>query len=258
MRSASPGDVGGRGASRDPARARLPAGRCRRRRPRLDRVGSRRRVRARFERCTTALVDGIGTVDQSLDLPPLAPSRRRASRYFYVCVFVAAMPYVRDYHRAHGVQADVSRRTLADLGRHMTTHRLRLGTGGLLEPAWSQAALQGRGLPARSAAVPAATPGPEHGRGSRAAGLPYGPNDGCLEIHIPTRLGPLTHSVCDKSLTEARREFFDGRFPGERYRLAACKSWLLDPQLADYLPADSNIVRFQRRFRTAYAMTEAR
>jgi hypothetical protein len=27
-----------------------------------------------------------------------------------------------------------------------------------------------------------------------------------------------------------------------------CTSWLLDEQLADYLPADSNIMRFQRRF----------
>ena len=27
-----------------------------------------------------------------------------------------------------------------------------------------------------------------------------------------------------------------------------CDSWLLDPQLAEYLPATSNIVAFQRRF----------
>jgi hypothetical protein len=26
------------------------------------------------------------------------------------------------------------------------------------------------------------------------------------------------------------------------------RSWLLDPVLAEYLPADSNLVRFQRRF----------
>ena len=27
-----------------------------------------------------------------------------------------------------------------------------------------------------------------------------------------------------------------------------CSSWLLDPSLADVLPADSNLVRFQRRW----------
>ena len=30
--------------------------------------------------------------------------------------------------------------------------------------------------------------------------------------------------------------------------VGTCTSWLLDPQLAEYLPAGSNIVRFQRRF----------
>ena len=33
-----------------------------------------------------------------------------------------------------------------------------------------------------------------------------------------------------------------------RYTAFSCGSWLLDPQLLEYLPGDSNIVRFQRRF----------
>jgi hypothetical protein len=32
---------------------------------------------------------------------------------------------------------------------------------------------------------------------------------------------------------------------------ALCHSWLLDRQLRRYLPADSHIIRFQDRFRTA-------
>ena len=32
------------------------------------------------------------------------------------------------------------------------------------------------------------------------------------------------------------------------HHTAGCRSWLLDPALAEVLPADSNIVRFQRRF----------
>jgi GNAT-like C-terminal domain len=34
----------------------------------------------------------------------------------------------------------------------------------------------------------------------------------------------------------------------EPYTAFSCGSWLLDPQLLEYLPEDSNIVRFQRRF----------
>ena len=41
--------------------------------------------------------------------------------------------------------------------------------------------------------------------------------------------------------------FFDRHF-GIRYPVALCTSWLLDPQLAEYLPEESNIVQFQRRF----------
>ncbi|WP_240670751.1 hypothetical protein [Actinoplanes solisilvae] len=44
------------------------------------------------------------------------------------------------------------------------------------------------------------------------------------------------------------RAFFPRHFPGERYTAFSCGSWLLDPQLLEYLPDDSNIARFQRRF----------
>ncbi|NEE42841.1 hypothetical protein G3M53_98075, partial [Streptomyces sp. SID7982] len=35
---------------------------------------------------------------------------------------------------------------------------------------------------------------------------------------------------------------------GAPHRHATCHSWLLDRQLADHLPAGSNILAFQRRF----------
>jgi GNAT-like C-terminal domain len=36
--------------------------------------------------------------------------------------------------------------------------------------------------------------------------------------------------------------------PGGPPRIATCTSWMLDEQLAEYLPSDSNILAFQRRF----------
>ena len=41
---------------------------------------------------------------------------------------------------------------------------------------------------------------------------------------------------------------FEALFPDRRFEVATCTSWLLDEQLRQYLPADSNIIRFQRRF----------
>ncbi|MEN3536469.1 hypothetical protein AAH991_15245, partial [Microbispora sp. ZYX-F-249] len=70
--------------------------------------------------------------------------------------------------------------------------------------------------------------------------------DDAIGLHIP-ETGPLTPEAVEASLDEART-FFPRHFPGERYTSFSCGSWLLDPQLQEYLPEDSNIVRFQRRF----------
>ena len=64
--------------------------------------------------------------------------------------------------------------------------------------------------------------------------------DGVLDVHIP-ETGPLTPAACDASFARAREVF-------PNHHTFACTSWLLDPVLADVLPDDSNIVRFQRRF----------
>jgi hypothetical protein len=60
-------------------------------------------------------------------------------------------------------------------------------------------------------------------------------------------LGPLTPAAITASLDEARA-FFPRPLSRRTYTAFACGSWLLDPQLCEYLPEDSNIVRFQRRF----------
>nr|WP_246001771.1 hypothetical protein [Allorhizocola rhizosphaerae] len=66
-------------------------------------------------------------------------------------------------------------------------------------------------------------------------------------MHIPECCGPLPPAACDVAFARAA-EFFPRHFPDEPYEVAVCMSWLLDPALADHLPAESNIVRFQRRF----------
>ncbi|WP_420313612.1 hypothetical protein [Actinopolymorpha alba] len=52
-------------------------------------------------------------------------------------------------------------------------------------------------------------------------------------------------------------EFFSRHYPDEPVAFFTCVSWLMDPQLADYLPATSNIVRFQRRFQVLPLLPEA-
>ncbi len=71
-------------------------------------------------------------------------------------------------------------------------------------------------------------------------------HDPILEVHIPA-LGPLRPQACAASFRQAL-EFFPRHFPQRRFAAFTCVTWLLDPQLVAYLPADSNILRFQREF----------
>jgi len=73
-----------------------------------------------------------------------------------------------------------------------------------------------------------------------------GQGDPVLGVHIPAT-GPLVHGQCLESYGRALA-FFRRHFPEHRFRAFHCCSWLLDCQLADYLPADSNIVVFLREW----------
>ncbi|MFF3912614.1 acyltransferase domain-containing protein [Streptomyces sp. NPDC001852] len=168
---------------------------------------------------------------------------------FAVYVFVAAAPHTLARHRERGIPPEVSRRTLADLGRQMAAHRRRHGTTGVLSRRWLVRHFRGELYQLGRLQFERARLGQRTAPVLAAAGLAAIPGTACLNLHIPDFHGPLTPSACDRSLTWAR-EFFAVHFPEERPVAALCHSWLLDPQLKRYLPADSNIVRFQDRFRT--------
>ncbi|WP_027341387.1 acyltransferase domain-containing protein [Hamadaea tsunoensis] len=175
------------------------------------------------------------------------PELGELGRYFYVYVFVAALGHARRLHAAHGISDDVSRLTLADLGRSMALHRKRHGVGGLNLAHWlwrhwrGQLYQLGRLQFERSSLLePTAA-------GLTGAGLPCSPGDPILEIHIPDLLGPLSPAACDASFASAR-DFFPRHFPDTKPVAMTCTSWLLDPQLAERLPAHSNITAFQHRF----------
>lgn len=205
--------------------------------------------------CTRALVQGVGTIGQPLDLPLLPEVLGAVGRYFHVLVFVAALPHVQAYHRERRIPRDISRRTLADLGRNMAVHRGRRGIGGLHVPYWLKVHFRGELYQLGRLQFQRARLGNRTGQALRASGLPLGPGGPVLVLHIPEFSGRLTPAACDRSLALAR-EFFPRHFPDEEYTVAACYSWLLDPQLKEYLGVDANIARFQERFRTAYEVRD--
>ncbi|MFE5817711.1 acyltransferase domain-containing protein [Streptomyces sp. NPDC056479] len=213
-------------------------------------------LRPFLERSVDELVRGMGEVGGPVDLPDLDWASGALQRCFPVYVFVAALPYARAYHRDRGIPADVSRRTLADLGRNMAVHRRRHGRAGLQAPWWLIHHFRGELYQLGRLQFERARLGQRAGTRLAAAGLDVGPDSPCLNVHIPDFQGPLSPPAVERSLSLAR-EFFPRHFPRERYRVATCHSWLLDPQLRKYLPEDSNIVRFQERFRVSVEDREA-
>lgn len=176
-------------------------------------------------------------------------SRGPGMRCFWVYVYLAAVPEVRRWHRERGIPDEVSWATLADLGRHVWRYRHRFGAPGL-EPectSWFRHHFSG-GLYAlgrlQFAMQRLSSALSECGL---AAGAPV------LGVHIPES-GPMSPEACDESFRLART-FFPRYFPEQSFRVATCGSWLLDDQLEEYLPATSNIVRFQKRF---HLLPEAR
>jgi GNAT-like C-terminal domain/N-acyltransferase N-terminal domain len=173
--------------------------------------------------------------------PPLPGERDLYWKHFYVYAYLALLEDALAYHHQHGVPETVSWTTFADLGR-------RLSIGRHTDLGSRVTTLQWLTLHVRGAVYELGRfqfqRGHLHMKGR--ADRPLRRGNLALALHIPES-GPLTPRLCDESLQVAR-QFFPRHFPDEPYRIVTCDSWLLDPQLAEYLPPESNIIRFQRRF----------
>ncbi|MEU8688893.1 acyltransferase domain-containing protein [Streptomyces sp. NPDC048665] len=222
-----------------------------------DLVAGRRRIAADpgllrlVEECVEALFRGPEGTGHPPDLAePFDAAPQQLSRTFPAYVFLAAIPRTLARHRDRGIPPEISRRTLADLGRQMAAHRRRHGTTGVQARCWLVRHFRGELFQLGRLQFERARLGQRSAPVIAAAGAAAVPGTPCLNLHIPDFHGPLTPAACDRSLAWAR-EFFARHFPEERPVAALCHSWLLDRQLRRYLPADSNIIRFQDRFRAA-------
>lgn len=168
-----------------------------------------------------------------------------------VFAFVAAVPHLTEVHRRFGVPWEVTEATLGDVGRHVSQTRRMFGRVGLETASWIalhfRAGLYALGRLQFEANVLAEEAAVTWYSASGTASLPPELHHGqpALRVHIPAG-EPLNGRGVDDSLDRAR-PFFRSCF-GTDYPVATCSSWLLDPQLADYLDPASNIMAFQQRF----------
>ncbi|GAB3929462.1 hypothetical protein GCM10029976_029140 [Kribbella albertanoniae] len=193
---------------------------------------------------TSALATNL---EQNLEKPlpstghrawPVVPeSSTQVGMYAWAWALLSGLPRLLEVHARRGVPEAVTRATVGALGGVMGSHREIYGRSGVgLMPLW------GPPLRFRGADY-------EIGRHSFTRthlGLGDGVSGHLLMIHVPP-IGPLDPTVSEQSITAAA-QFFPQWYPNEPIYGFVCPSWLLDPQLAEYLPAESNILTFQRRF----------
>lgn len=195
----------------------------------------------------SALVSAMGSLDPVPTLPDVRPELVDPPGYFAVLVALLTAPFTRAYHREHGVPAEVSWRTLVDLGRNLVVYRNRYGRAGFDDLDWLALHLTGRLYDLGRLQVNRARLEDTFAQLMSARGIDATPGEDCLEVHIPRYSGPMSAAACERSLARAA-EFFPRHFPSESPRYLVCSSWLLDPVLAERLPSRSNIVAFQRGF----------
>ena len=198
---------------------------------------------------------GVGLIDEAPPPWPAVPTDLGVqSRCFWVYAFLATVGDIRRWHADRGIPDDISFATLADLGRHMRLYRQRAGCVGLDTHWWIALAFRGALFqlgrlqfnPYRLLTGPAGPLFWYDAREAAALGEGFRAGDRVLGVHIP-EAGPLEPAACEESFKQAA-EFFPLHLPEYASRVATCTSWLLDDQLLEYLPEESNIVQFQRRF----------
>lgn len=190
---------------------------------------------ARIEVLADRLTPARGSVDPWAGEDPWGVPEARSSRFgvgvLPMVTLLATADDVAEFHRASRVSAEVSKRTLSDLGQQVWVHRLTYGEFGLHTEGWLRTSWSGA----------------LYWLGRLQFHLEHEAGDRVLSTHIP-RAGPLTAESVDASLAWGRT-FFAEHFPGQPASAFYCSSWLLDPQLAAALPAESNMARFQRRWK---------
>ncbi|MCL2514669.1 MAG: acyltransferase domain-containing protein [Microbacteriaceae bacterium] len=163
---------------------------------------------------------------------PLAQSGWGGIGVLPMLALLATTEDVRAFHRSRGIPPELSDRSLADLGQQVAVHRRTHGAFGLDTYGW---------------VATTSFAGNLYWLGRLQYNLVTRPDGWALSTHIP-ETGPLAPESVDDSFRQAAG-FFAEHFADYPTHSFYCGSWLLDPQLAEVLRPDSNMVRFQRLWR---------
>ena len=195
------------------------------------------------------LIAGIGMPSPPPALTPRPEGDPEVVAYLPVVAFAEVLPATLAWSDQVGISSSMTAATLRDVGRMLRRNRLWFGRAGLSDEltGWLPRHLVGSILEIGRLQHERATPGLRTSAWFLADGADWSPGELAVNLHIPES-GPLDPVAVRESL-RAGRTVLRKRFPEHRLRVRYCISWLLDPQLLEYLPESSNLAAFQRRFR---------
>lgn len=200
-----------------------------------------------LQRGAAHLISHMGQIKIDTRFAALKDFNDPEYRFFYVQLLTACLPFVRAYHTSLGIPEEITQATVADLGRNIRVHRKREGIGGLGVMWWLMLHFRGIIFQLGRLQFEQHYASEEIVASMREQGIDASPQTPVLSIHIPDFLGPMDEERCTESIAQAVA-FFQTYFPTWPVEYAVCNSWLLDPQLKEYLRPESNIIRFQNRF----------
>jgi hypothetical protein len=190
---------------------------------------------ARVQRLAERLLPAVGTLELAGLPDPWADDAAgddpSGPGVLPLLALVATVEEVVAAGARRGIGEDQVWRSLSDLGQQVWVHRLTYGSFGLHTQDWLRLAWSGN----------------LHWLGRLQFNLQVDRGEWVASTHIP-QTGPLRPDLVDESFARAAA-FFARHYPDVPVVDFHCHSWLLDPQLAAALPPDSNLARFQRRWR---------
>lgn len=209
-----------------------------------------------LQRGAALLIRSMGEIRVEHRFAALVDFSHPQYRYFYVQLLTACLPFVREYHKSLNIPEDITQSTMADLGRNVRVHRKREGVGGLGVMWWLMLHFRGVIFQLGRLQFEMQYAGDAIAASMQAEGLDATAETHVLSLHIPDFLGPMDHQACSESIDMAVK-FFATYFPNWPVSYGICNSWLLDPQLKEYLNEGSNIIRYQNRFQLAESEYDA-
>jgi hypothetical protein len=200
-------------------------------------------------RTAADLTEAMGMPSPPPPLTPRPDGDPPVVAYLPVVAFAEVLPATLAWAERLGVSPAMTASTLRDVGRMLQRNRVWFGAAGLSDElaGWLPRHLIGSILEIGRLQHERATPGLRTSAWFLAEGADWSPGELAVNLHIPES-GPLDPAAVRESL-RAGRTVLRKRFPEHRLRVRYCISWLLDPQLLEYLPESTNIAAFQRRFR---------